>query len=163
MSDSEEQNILRNSMEIRLAPVPDKPSTILVTIRNPDINTPVTFLKWDTPLDRSALNTGVITLSDAETGDLIPGPELKLGRMLPPSREDLVEIPNGGVVSEELELISPWLPSNRKVKVHAEGRWKAVWLKRMDTVSDGELNSFSGSEKVVGSFKSLQDAVVELQ
>lgn len=98
----------------------------------------------------------ILTLKDAESGSEVPSPGLKVSRKLPPPHEDLIEVPAGGEVSEEIELKAPWLPSDgRKMQVAAaEGEWKAVWKKGKDEVKDEELADFGGEDVVRGAFRS---------
>ncbi|KAF2206754.1 hypothetical protein CERZMDRAFT_91923 [Cercospora zeae-maydis SCOH1-5] len=140
-------------------PVP----TVKVTIQNAHPTTPMSFLTWDTPIDKSSLNTGVLQLTDAVSGESIEGPGLKLSRLLPPPREDLVEVAAQDVVEVDIELKAPWIPSSNKlVKVHAEGAWKAVWAKGKNEVTDEELNDMSGPGVLQGPFRSVRDVELEL-
>ncbi|KXT00869.1 hypothetical protein AC578_958 [Pseudocercospora eumusae] len=139
------------------------PPTVHVAIQNKNAATPLTLLTWDTPLDPSALNTGVLTISDASSGEAIPGPELKLNRRLPPPRDDLVTIAPGDVVEKEIELVAPWIPRvGRSVTVSAHGSWRAVWSKSEEDVKDEELAAISGGGVMTGAFKSAANAQIEL-
>lgn len=137
--------------------------TIKITVQNAHPCTPLSFLTWDTPVDPSALNTGVLQLVDAVSGENIEGPGLKLNRLLPPPRDALVEIGPQDVVEVDVELSAPWIPGNGKlVKVHAHGEWKAVWAKTKDAVSDEELNAMSGADVMQGPFRSIRDVELEV-
>lgn len=139
-----------------------RPNHVKVSITNDGDNL-ATFLRWDTAFDEQALALGILTLTDAETGDAIPGPDLKLNRVLPPSRDDLVEVGAGGEISKELALGGFWLPKNgREVKVHAQGRWKAVWMKPKADVTEEELQAVGGEQALQGDFASEVDAEIEL-
>ena len=128
---------------------------LTITISNQDSTTPRTFLQWDTPFDIRALDMGVLRLEDAETGDELPSPGLKLNRKLPPPRDDLIEVPAGGEVSKEIELKAPWLPTDgRKVRVRAEGEWKAAWKKGKDEIVEAELGDLGGESALTGAFRS---------
>ena len=121
------------------------PLTVKVTIRNDSPDKTFSFLSWDSPFDPQALNTGVLCLKDAETGDEIAGPGMKLNRMLPPPREDLVEISPGSSATKELELSSPWIPTDgKKYQIQLRGNWRAAWAKAAADVSDRELESMGG-------------------
>ncbi|EME81257.1 uncharacterized protein MYCFIDRAFT_8780, partial [Pseudocercospora fijiensis CIRAD86] len=116
------------------------PPTVHVAIQNKNTATPLTLLTWDTPIDPSALNTGVLSLSDTSTGEAIPGPELKLNRLRPPPRDALVTIAPGDMVEKEVELVAPWIPRDgRSITVRAQGSWRAIWPKGKEDVSDEEL------------------------
>ncbi|PPJ54342.1 hypothetical protein CBER1_07125 [Cercospora berteroae] len=140
-------------------PVP----TVKVTIQNTHPTATLSFLTWDTPIDKSSLNTGVLQMTDAVSGEAVEGPGLKLNRLLPPPRDDVVELAAQDVVEVEIELKAPWIPSSNKlVKVHAEGAWRAVWTKAKDEVADDELNAMSGPGVLQGPFRSVRDVELEL-
>lgn len=134
----------------------ESPLTVKVTIRNQSPDKAFSFLTWDSPFDPQAINTGVLCLKDAETGNEIDGPGMKLNRMLPPPRDDLVEISPGSSATKELGLRSPWVPTDgKKYQVHVQGSWRAAWLKAAADVSDRELESM-GSEISSKGFESDQ-------
>jgi len=130
------------------------PLTIKVTIRNDSKDKPFSFLTWDSPFDPQAVNTGVLCLKDAETGSTIEGPGMKLNRMLPPPRDELVEIAPGSSATKELGLKSPWIPTDgKKYQLHMRGNWRAAWTKAKADVSDGELEAM-GSDGTESAFES---------
>jgi hypothetical protein len=139
---------------VQLAAGPEN-TTITCTIRNTDSENSITFLTWDTPFDSTAVNTGVLTLTDAETGADIPSPGMKLNRKMPPSRDALVEIAPKSSAERELNLSSPWIPTDgKKYQVAVNGTWRAVWQKPITQVSDEELAALKGDEVMTGGFKS---------
>jgi hypothetical protein len=129
---------------ISLSPA-QSPLTLKVTIRNDSPDKTFSFLTWDSPFDPQAINTGVLCLKDAETGDTIDSPGMKLNRMMPPPRDDLVEISPGSSATKELELKSPWIPTDgKKYRLHLQGNWRAAWAKAAADVSDGDLEAMGG-------------------
>jgi len=65
--------------------------------------------------------------------------------MLPPPRDELVEISPGSSASKELGLKSPWIPTDgRKYQLHMRGNWRAAWAKAAADVSDRELEAMGG-------------------
>lgn len=133
---------------------------VKVTIRNDSPDKTFSFLSWDSPFDPQAINTGVLHLKDADTGDEIEGPGMKLNRMLPPPRDDLVEIKPGSSATKELGLRSPWVPTDgRKYQLQMRGSWRAAWRKAAADVSDGDLESM-GSD---GSSKSFESKHLEIE
>jgi len=146
-------------LQIQLAAGPEN-STVACSIRNTNADDTITFLSWDTPFDPSAVNLGVLTLKDAETGAEIPSPGMQIRRMMPPPRDVLVEIAPGSSSERELDLSSPWIPTDgKKYKVGVTGTWKAVWKKPAAEVTDEELAAFKGDEAIQGGFGS---AAVEM-
>ena len=130
------------------------PLTVKVIIRNDSPDKTFSFLSWDSPFDPQAINTGVLCLKDAETGNTIDSPGLKLNRMLPPPRDELVEISPGSSVTKELGLTSPWIPTDgKKYQLHMRGNWRAAWAKAAADVSDRELEAM-GSDLSSSAFES---------
>jgi hypothetical protein len=145
------------SVELSLAKAP---LTVKVTIRNDSPDKTFSFLSWDSPFDPQAVNTGVLSLKDTETGDEIEGPGLKLHRMLPPPRDDLIEISPGSSSTRELGLRSPWVPTDgKKYQIQLRGSWRAAWSKVAADVSDRELESM-GSD---GAPKPFESGQLEMQ
>ena len=138
----------------------DSPLTVKVTIRNNSPDKIFSFLSWDSPFDSQAINTGVLCLKDAETGDEIPGPGMKLNRKLPPPRDDLVEISPGSSATKQLALSSPWIPTDgKKYQIQLRGSWRAAWAKAATDVSDHELELMGGD----GASKAFESDHFEMQ
>lgn len=134
------------------------PLTVKVTIQNDSPDRTFSFLTWDSPFDPQAINTGVLSLKDVDTGHAIEGPAMKLNRKLPPSRDDVVEIRPGSFVTKELELASPWIPTDgKRYQVQLSGDWRAAWLKPAAEVSDRELEAMESSR--ISSFAFESDAL----
>ncbi|KAM0715582.1 hypothetical protein Q7P37_009080 [Cladosporium fusiforme] len=148
-SDQSSQGI---SVELSAA---EAPLTIRVTIRNDSPDHPFSFLTWDSPFDPQAINTGVLSLKDDQSGSEIEGPAMKLNRLLPPPRDDIVEIKPGSSATRELGLASPWVPTDGKTyQIQAHGSWRAAWAKSASDVTDKELEAMGIDEKVAGAFSS---------
>lgn len=145
-----------DDLEVSLSEGESKnPSSIKVTIANKNSKHPLTFLKWDSPFDPTSLNSGVFKIHDLAKDEELPNPGLRVSRMLPPSREDLIEVPPQSSISEQLELKAPWIPADgRKIKMQAEGNWKAVWPKSKTEVGDEELQAMASGDVLKGSFRS---------
>jgi hypothetical protein len=130
-------------------------STVTCTIRNTDAEHTISFLTWDTPFDPTAINTGVLTLKDADTGAEIPSPNMALRRMMPPPRDAIVEIAPESSSERELNLSSPWIPTDgKKYQVAVQGTWRAIWQKPAAQVTDEELAALKGDEAIQGDFDS---------
>lgn len=130
-------------------------SSVACTIRNNDPEHTISFLTWDTPFDPTAVNTGVLTLKDTATGDEIPSPGMKINRQMPPPRDDLQEIAPKSSADRQLNLSSPWIPTDgKKYLIGVQGSWRAVWTKPASSVTDDELAAARGDEAMQGSFHS---------
>ncbi|KAG9194139.1 hypothetical protein G6011_04174 [Alternaria panax] len=134
-------------LEFTLSRTSRSPPTLLVTIKNTSPDTPYTILKWNTPLDSSALNSGVFTITDAESGKEVEQTILQINRKMPPPQDSLVTLAPG--TKEEIEIVfdKPWMPKRKpaKYKVQAKGVWTGVWGKYGNEVTKEELYAYAQS------------------
>ncbi len=132
-----------SNLEVHIAPT-DTASTLEVKISNTHKDTPLTIVTWDAPFDTIARDSGSYHIQPASPpgADEVPSLGLKVKRMLPVPREDLLEIPAQGHVTRELLLkSSSWIPADGELyKVWAKGPWRAVWTKKSEDVTDEDLN-----------------------
>jgi len=143
-----------NGLNVRLV-AGASPSVITVIIENKDLSTPITFLSWNTPFDPQALNSGILRLARANTGEEVSGPGMKLSRKLPPPRDELVEIGAGSTVTKDIALASPWIPTDGgQYRVKMQGRWSVVWTKASNQVTDQELAAVTGDASLQRMFHS---------
>lgn len=85
---------------------------------------------------------------------------MKLNRMLPPPRDELVEIAPGSSATKELGLKSPWIPTDgKKYQLHMRGNWRAAWAKAKADVSEGELEAMRGD----GTGSAFESESLEMQ
>lgn len=139
---------------VKLSAGPEN-STVACNIRNNDAEHTISFLTWDTPFDPLAVNTGVLTLKDAESGAEVPSPGMQIRRMMPPPRDVLFEIAPGSSAERELNLSSPWIPTDgKKYQVAVNGTWRAMWKKPAAEVTDEELAALKGDETMQEGFDS---------
>ncbi|KAI8943092.1 hypothetical protein NX059_001122 [Plenodomus lindquistii] len=131
-------------LEWKLSQISQSPPTILVTLKNTSPDTPYTLLKWGTPLDASALNTGVYSIVREDDGEEVKQFELKINRKMPPAQDQIVTLAPG--TEEELEVVfdKPWMPENKpaKYKVKAAGNFKGLWDKYGDDVTEENLYAY---------------------
>jgi hypothetical protein len=134
-------------LEFTLSQTSRSPPTLLVTLKNKSPDTPYTILKWNTPLDSSALNRGVFTITNAESGEEVEQTILQINRKMPPPPNSLVTLAPG--TEEEVEIVfdKPWMPNRKpaKYKVQAKGVWKGVWGKYGDGITKEELLDYNES------------------
>lgn len=123
------------------------PPSLLVKASNKSPDTPYTLLKWGTPLDDAALNTGVFIITDAETGEKVEQVELKINRKMPPADEELITLAPG--TEEVLSVVfdKPWMPAKKpaKYKVKAKGTFQGLWGKYGGDVSEAEMAAYNQS------------------
>ncbi len=139
----------------------NRPS-LLVTLRNTHPDTPYTILSWGTPFDPAALNTGIFTLVDNETGNEVEQVILQINRMSP-SRNDLITI--APRIEETIEVVfdKPWMPEKKLAKytVKAEGSFTGAWKKHKSDVTQDELDDYLNSP-LNGKRFTTNEAVLEV-
>ncbi|EQB44517.1 hypothetical protein CGLO_16737 [Colletotrichum gloeosporioides Cg-14] len=108
-----------------------KTLAISVSVKNASPDTPVTILKWNSPLDEAALGLGLVSITPAEASEPIRMDAVKLTRKMPPGADSLVTLLPGESVSNVIELREPRVPEDvwkaGKAKVMMRGKWMAVW------------------------------------
>lgn len=134
-------------LEFKLTQVSRNPPTLLVTLKNKSPDTPYTLLKWGTPLDSSALNTGVFIIIDNASGKEVEQDILQINRKMPPPQEELVTIAPGTEEELEVDFTKPWMPSRKPAtyEVKAVGTFKGIWAKYGNEVTAEELYAYAQS------------------
>jgi hypothetical protein len=131
-------------LEFTITQTSRSPPALLITLKNTNPEVPYTILKWNTPLDSSALNTGIFTVIDAESGEEVNQTVLQINRKMPPPQGSLVTLAPG--TEEEVEVVfdKPWMPKRKpaKYKVQAKGVWNGVWGKYGDEVTKEDLYAY---------------------
>lgn len=122
------------------------PPTLLVTLENNHPDTTYTILKWDTPVDPSALNTGVFSIVDQSSNKEVEQIILHVNRKMPPPPNQLMTLVPG--TREEVEVVfdKAWMPKHRSTyNISAKGMFRGVWTKSGDRVTRKELYGYSES------------------
>jgi hypothetical protein len=133
-------------LEFKLSQISRNPPSLLVTLKNTSPDTPYTLLKWGTPLDAQALNLGLFKMVDGEGKEVVQH-SIKVSRLMPPSREDLVTVAPGTEEATEVVFNKFWMPEAKPAtyKVKAEGAFGGVWDRYGDKVADDELEAYIAS------------------
>ncbi|KAI2480774.1 hypothetical protein Ptr902_07799 [Pyrenophora tritici-repentis] len=77
-----------------LSQISTSPPALLVTLQNNHPETTYTLLKWATPLDASALDTGVFSITTAD-GKAVEQVVRRITRKMPPPPNQIVELAPG--------------------------------------------------------------------
>ncbi|KAJ5159377.1 uncharacterized protein N7482_006381 [Penicillium canariense] len=144
-------------------PIPQAQSSFTVPVKVSVYNsgsTPVTVLKWGTPFDAHAGMLGVFEICDTADGQVLPLDELKISRKLPPSADDLEEIPGGHSLDKVIDITGLCLQEGHDYSIHTKGIWHAVWEGSLVNVTESQLRDCSGAKR--GEFQS-NFAVVKIQ
>ncbi|KAF7184821.1 hypothetical protein CNMCM7691_006690 [Aspergillus felis] len=131
------------NLQVILSPVPPSATPpinlpINIAIHNP-ATTPVTFLNWGTPFDPKANLLGVFQINDTTTDHPITIDTIKFNRQLPPSRDDLVEIPAESSMERTVTIPRVPLEEGHEYAVQAKGIWHGIWECPRDQVTDSQL------------------------
>ncbi|KAI9841965.1 MAG: hypothetical protein M1837_000285 [Sclerophora amabilis] len=138
----------------------DQPLELLVSVRN-TADYDVTLLKWGSPLDPRAGVLGIFGARDKAAKDgVIFGDVVRFSRMMPPSRDDLVEIGSKDQVETRVNLSNMPLLSGREYEVEATGMWKGVWKSSLANITGAMLEDFEGAS--TGEYASNRVAVMKL-
>ncbi|KAI7781335.1 hypothetical protein LA080_014881 [Diaporthe eres] len=121
-----------NHLEISLSQVSATATPSLsVSVKNTYPSTPLTLLKWDSPLDPLALQLGLVSVTPAGASASIDMPTIKVSRAMPPGADSLVTLQPGESASSVVELRDMFVPKDTwaqgEAKVSMKGRWAAVW------------------------------------
>lgn len=150
-------------LEFTLSQVSRSPPALVVTLKNKSPDMPYTILKWGTPLDSAALNTGVFSITGESDGDEVNQIVLQINRKMPPGSEEVITIAPG--TEEEVEVVfdKPWMPESKpaKYKVKAEGEFKGVWDRYGSDVSEEDLYAYVDSPFSGKTFKT-NEVVMEV-
>jgi hypothetical protein len=134
-------------LSLSLSQISKDPPTLRCTLRNDNPDTPYTLLKWGTPLDVAALNTGVFKITNADSGAEVEQMILQLRRKMPPGQDQLASVQPNTEESVEVVFDRPWMPESKpaKYKVKAEGTLKGVWDKVKSEVTDDDTSEYTQS------------------
>ncbi|KAJ4993202.1 hypothetical protein SVAN01_01177 [Stagonosporopsis vannaccii] len=134
-------------LSLSLAQVSKNPPTLRVTLRNDNADSTYTLLKWGTPLDDAALNTGVFKITNADSGAEVEQTILQIRRRMPPGQSQLASVQPGEEHSIEVVFDRPWMPETKpaKYKIKADGLLKGVWDRPKNEVTDDETGEYSQS------------------
>lgn len=136
---------------ISLSSSPSTDLSVSATVHNPSTS-PVTVLRWNTPLDPRAGVLGVFDVHDEVENQSVQIDTIKFNRKLPPSEDDLVEIAPESSVEVDVQLPPLNLQAGREYSVKAVGRWHGVWEAAKKDVAGVKLDSLEGLER--GEFSS---------
>ncbi|KAJ5783269.1 hypothetical protein N7457_005043 [Penicillium paradoxum] len=132
---------------------------IKVSVHNA-ADSPVTILRWDTPLDPQAAVLGVFEVCDTADQRKLTLPTIMVSRKLPASEADLVELQARQTLDLTVKLPIPGLEKGHEYAVRAQGIWHAVWPTELSNVSPSQLRDNEGAGR--GDFRS-NDSHVRIQ
>ncbi|KAH7039856.1 uncharacterized protein B0I36DRAFT_2909 [Microdochium trichocladiopsis] len=115
-------------------------------------STPVTLLRWNTPLDPMALQLGVLSLTPQGASSPLELATIALRRLMPPPEDQFVTIGPGETATNELELKPPAVNpqelgiAGKTVQVQASGEWGYVWPLGGDVVVSEWRDKIGGAD-----------------
>ncbi|KAF4760040.1 hypothetical protein N7455_003597 [Penicillium solitum] len=120
-------------------------------------DSPVTILRWGTPLDPQAGVLGVFEICDTVDQRKLPVPTIMVSRKLPASEDDLVEIQARHTIDVTVNLPILGLEKGHEYSVRAQGTWHAVWPTELSNVTTSQLRDNEGANR--GEFLSNESPV----
>lgn len=120
-------------------------------------DSPVTILRWGTPLDPQAGVLGVFEICDTMDQRKLPVPTIMVSRKLPASEYDLVEIQARHTIDVTVNLPILGLKKGHEYCVRAQGTWHAVWPTELSNVTTSQLRDNEGAHR--GDFLSNESSV----
>ncbi|KAI0534481.1 hypothetical protein GGR58DRAFT_516083 [Xylaria digitata] len=150
------------NLQLNIAQSTVSPHAISLSVTNTHPSTPVTILKWNSPLDPAALGLGLVRILPAQTVEQFHIEPIKIKRLMPPKADSLVTLLPGDSTTSTIELRDPIVPKTLwdagPAKVTIKGRWMAVWpgMTREDLLIDTErLQSVgAGVGSLIGDWES---------
>ncbi|KAI8197918.1 hypothetical protein K4K52_010065 [Colletotrichum sp. SAR 10_76] len=118
-----------------------KSPSISVSVKNTSPDTPVTILKWNSPLDEAALGLGLVSITPAGASEPIRMDAVKLTRKMPPGADSLVTLLPGESASNVIELREP------RVSKDMWRTGEAKQSERLQSVGAGAGGSLTGDWK----------------
>ncbi|KAI8203695.1 hypothetical protein K4K52_005241 [Colletotrichum sp. SAR 10_76] len=120
-----------SNLEVSVSQSASSPPSVKVSVKNTHPDTPVTIIKWNSPLDPIVLGLGQVSVTPAGASEPMHIAAIKVGRKMPPGPESLVTLKPGESAENVVELREPRVPGDvwkaGKAKVSLKGRWMAVW------------------------------------
>lgn len=153
MAVAPEQEEVSRHLSVAIKAISSSPPTVAATISNHHSTKVITVLGWDTPFDPTAVNSGALQLyrikssgSNAAAESVeIPGPGMKVNRLLPPPREDLIELKPGASIERHVPLKAPWIPADgQNYRLRFQGQWRGLWAKSIGDISAQDLEKLGG-------------------
>lgn len=139
---------LADNLEVRLSQASAAATPSLsISVKNTHPSTPLTLLKWDSPLDPLALQLGLVSVTAAGASAPLDMPTIKISRAMPPGADSLVTLRPGESAISVIELRDTFVPKDTwakgKAKASMKGRWAAVWPGLVKDELLGDLKKLS--------------------
>jgi hypothetical protein len=147
----EDPHLTKSSLSMVLSQTDSSRPSVRVTLTNYHPSTSVTVLIWSTPFDPQAVPLGIFRVTDRSTKQDVPMLGIKINRLLPPSREDFLELAPRHAVTKNVYLEAPGLAleKGKTYDVQAHGKWKAVWHASLKAIGEVNLMKMGGPTGLV--------------
>ncbi|KAF6844607.1 hypothetical protein CMUS01_00897 [Colletotrichum musicola] len=148
---SSQPAVALSKLAIRIRQTQTSPPTLALSVTN-DNTSPLTILRWGTPLDPMALQLGVLSVTPEGKDAPLELPTIALRRVMPPRDEDKVTLHPGESRENEVVLRETMLPFEelgKTARVAAKGNWQAVWPTTADRLSTELVEKLQFGEGVL--------------
>ncbi|CAI7665922.1 unnamed protein product [Penicillium glandicola] len=117
---------------------------IKVSVHNA-ADSPVTILRWNTPLDPQADVLGIFEICDTMDQRKLSVPTIMVSRKLPASEDDLIEIQARQTLDVTLNLPILGLEKGHEYCIRAQGTWHAVWPSELSNITMSQFRDNKGA------------------
>ncbi|KAI0156378.1 hypothetical protein GGR57DRAFT_79518 [Xylariaceae sp. FL1272] len=145
-----------SALKVSVRQSSSSPPSLILGVTNTHSD-PVTLLRWDSPLDPSALKLGVLAFTPEGSDSSIDVPTISIRRLMPPGDDQFVTIEPNHTEEREISLDNPIFPMDKvqgKGKVVCKGHWRSVWGSTKEDVPSEELKSPGTGQSLTGAFES---------
>ncbi|TEA14274.1 putative secreted protein [Colletotrichum sidae] len=151
-----------SNLNIRIRQPSTSPPTVALSVTN-DHTSPITLLRWNSPLDPLVLQLGILTVTPEGEDTPLHIDAIQLRRLMPPPDNDIVTLLPGESSEQEVilrETILPFDKLGKTPRVAVKGRWHAVWPTTRDQISQETIEKLGfGEGALTGEFESEAVAV----
>lgn len=145
------------NLDVRIRQTSSSPPTLAFSVTN-NHDTPLTILRWNTPLDPLAIRLGLVSITPEGKSEPIELPTIMLRRVMPPPQDALVTLQPGERREEEVVLKEPIVPLDqlgKTARVAIKGKWGTVWPTTADKLSKENIEKLQfGDGVLTGEFDS---------
>ncbi|KAF9870634.1 hypothetical protein CkaCkLH20_11940 [Colletotrichum karsti] len=140
-----------SKLTVRIRQSSTSPPTLTLSVTN-DHTSPLTILRWNTPLDPVALAVGVLSVTPEGEDTPLELDLIALKRLMPPPEDDIVTLHPGESREQEVVLREPALPFDKlgkKPRIAAKGKWQTVWPTTADKLSKETIEKLQFGDGVL--------------
>jgi hypothetical protein len=156
--DDSQQSLVdqKSPLSVSISQKSISPLAIILKVSNTGPE-PLTFVKWNSPLDPLALQLRLLTIAPAGSNTPLEYPAIKIRRAMPPPVDAYITLKPGESEGQEVVLTEPIIPlellknaagQHGNTMVKCTGTWMAVWSGDIGTLSKDNLENVIGGNEL---------------